>query len=47
MCDYLTDELPYSTKLFADDTSLFFVVDNIDSFAAELNNNLAKINHWA
>ena len=32
-------------KLFADDTSLFSVVHNVNSSAAELNNGLGKISH--
>ena len=36
-----------NVKLFADDTSLFSVVHNIDSFAAQLNNDLANLSHWA
>ena len=32
--------------MFADDTSIFSVVHNIDSSAAELDNGLAKISHW-
>ena len=43
----LADELSSNTKLFADDTSLIFVVHNRDSSAVELNNDLAKISHWA
>ena len=35
-----------NAKLFADDTSIFSVVHNIDSSAAELDNGLAKISHW-
>ena len=42
----LAEELLSNTKLFAGDTSLFSVVHNIDSSAAELNNDLAKISHW-
>ena len=42
----LADELSSNIKIFADDTSLFSVVHNRDSSAAELNNDLAKINHW-
>ena len=45
--NHLADELSSSTKLFADDTYLFFVVHNTDSSAAELNSGLAKIRHWA
>ena len=39
----LADELSSNTKLFTDDTSLFSVVHNRDSSAAELNNDLTKI----
>ena len=39
-----------NVKLFADDTSLLFVVHHVDSSAAELYNDLAKISnrvhHW-
>ena len=41
----LADELSSNTKLFTDDTSLFSVVYNKDSSAAELNIDLAKISH--
>ena len=41
----LAGELSSNTKLFADDTSLFSVVHNKDSSAAELNSDLAKISH--
>ena len=43
----LADELSSNTKLFVDDTSLIFAVHNRDSSAAERNNDLAKISHWA
>ena len=42
----LADELSSNSKIFADDTSLFSVVHNRDSSAAELNTDLAKISHW-
>ena len=46
ICIYeLADELSCNAKLFADDTLLFSVMHNIDSAAAELNNDLAKISH--
>ena len=35
------NELSPNTRLFTDDTSLFFVVHNRDSSAAKLNNDLA------
>ena len=34
-----------NVKLFADDTSLLFVVRHVDSSAAELYNDLAKISN--
>ena len=33
-------------KLFADDTSLFSVVHDVDASARELNDDLKKINKW-
>ena len=42
----LLEELSFNAKLFAD-TSLFSVVHNVESSAAELKNNLAKTSHWA
>ena len=45
--DEITDELSPNCKSSADDTSLFSVVHNINSSAAELNNDLAKISYWA
>ena len=43
----LADELLSNIKLFADDSSLFSVVHNRESSAAEINSDLAKISHWA
>ena len=34
-------------KLFADDTSLYIVVDNPDTSAVLLNNDLDQINKWS
>ena len=34
-------------KLFADDTSLFSVVHDVNASARELNDDLKKINKWA
>ena len=34
-------------KLFADDTSLFSVVDDIDEFASKLNSDLIRIQEWS
>ena len=39
--------LSSNAKLFADDTSLFFVVHNANTIAKELKNDLVKINRWA
>ena len=38
----LTDEFLSNAKLFADDTSLFSVVHNLDSSTTELNNDLSQ-----
>ena len=43
----LADGLSSNAKLFADDTSLFSVVQNANTTAKELNNDLVKINRWA
>ena len=42
----LPDGLSSNAKLFADDTSLFSVVHDINTSAIELNNDLKKINDW-
>ena len=43
----LPDGLSSNAKLFADDTSLFSVVHDINTSAVELNSDLKKINDWA
>ena len=43
----LADSLSSNAKLFADDTSLFSIVHNVDTSANELNKNLYQINKWA
>ena len=43
----LTDGLSSNTKLFADDTSLFSVIHDVDVSANELNNDLYQMNKWA
>ena len=43
----LSDGLTSNPKLFADDTSLFFVIHNINSTANDLNSDLMKISNWA
>ena len=43
----LSDDLSTNAKLFADDTSLFSVVRDINTLAAHLKNDLRKISNWA
>ena len=43
----LSDNLTSNAKLFADDTSLFSVVHDVNTSAKELNDDLKKINDWA
>ena len=43
----LSNGLTSNPKLFADDTSLFSVVQHINSTANDLNNYLIKISDWA
>ena len=43
----LLDGLTTNARLFADDVSLFSVVDNINLSATNLNSDLSKINAWA
>ena len=43
----LSGDLSSKAKLFADDTSLFFVTHDITTSANELNNDLNKISDWA
>ena len=42
----LSDGLTTNARLFADDVSLFSVVDNINLSATNLNSDLSKINAW-
>ena len=42
----LPSELRCSAKLFADDTSLFSVVENVNKTTANLNKDLENINKW-
>ena len=42
----MPDCLSSNAKLFADDTSLFSVVHDINTSATELNSDLKKINNW-
>ena len=43
----LSENLLSNAKLFADNTSLFSVVKNVDSSYIDLNNDLKKIGEWA
>ena len=43
----LPDNLVSVTKLFADDTSIFSTVGNVNKSSTELNLDLQKINKWA
>ena len=43
----LSDNLVLNPKLFADDTSLFLVVQDITLSAGNVNDDLKKINNWA
>ena len=42
----LSDGLSSNVKLFADDTSLFLIVNDINSSAIELNSGQKKSNDW-
>ena len=43
----LSDNIPSTVKLFADDTSLFSVVNDSNISANKLNKDLQKISGWA
>ena len=43
----LLDDLTSNPKLFANDTSLFSAVQNINSATTNLNSDLSKISDWA
>ena len=43
----LLDDLTSNPKLFANDTSLFSAVQNINSATTNLNSDLGKISDWA
>ena len=43
----LADGLSSNAKLFADDTTLFSVIHDVDTSRNELNNDLYQINKWA
>ena len=46
LADGLSSNAKLFAKLFADDTSLFSVINNVDMSANELNNDLYQINKW-
>ena len=41
------DDLSTTAKLFADTTSLFSIVQNVNTSASHLNSDLSKISKWA
>ena len=43
----LSEDLRTAAKLFADDTSHFFIVQNVNTSANHLNSDLSKISNWA
>ena len=43
----LTEDLSTNAKLFADDTSLFSVIHDIQTSANNLNKDLERISNWA
>ena len=43
----LSDDLMSNVKLFADDTSLFSVVHDVNASSTNFNNDLKKISDWA
>ena len=43
---YLSDNLQCHSKLFADETSLFYTVTAPKTTAIKLNNELNEINKW-
>ena len=42
-----TEDLRCNVKLFADDTSLFTVVEDSNAAANDMNHDLKLINQWA
>ena len=43
----LSNDLKSNPNLFADDTSLFSVIHDVNSSQIDLNEDLGKINNWA
>ena len=44
--DNLFGDLSTTAKLFADNTSLFSIVRNVNISASHLNSDLSKISNW-
>ena len=42
----LSDDLSTTIKLFADDTSIFSIVQNVNTSASHLNSDLSKTSSW-
>ena len=42
----LSDGLSTTAKVFADDTSLFSIVQNVNTSSSHLNSDLSKISNW-
>ena len=42
----LSEKITFTVKLFADDTSLFSIVNDPNTFANELNKDLKLISEW-
>ena len=43
----LSDDLSTTTKLSANDTSLFSIVQNVNTSASHLDSDLSEISYWA
>ena len=43
----IVEDIRFYIRLFADDTSLYIIVDNPVDAATELSSDLLKIHHWA
>ena len=43
----LSKDISSTVELFADDTSIFLVVDDVNVSVVQLNNDLLKISKWA
>ena len=43
----LSDDLSTTAKLFVDDTSLFSIVQNVNTSGSHFNSDLSKVSNWA